>query len=92
MEVADRIGFELTLVGPVAFVLWQARDAVPLQAAVQLSARQVWDRRLSCAPTRILNHPPLTRLTEEQARRLLGSIGSKKTKMRNGTADPGIAT
>src|SRR6201984_3619720 len=43
VEVADRIGFELALVGLVAFDLRKAGDAVPLQAAMQRRARQVGD-------------------------------------------------
>ena len=35
VEVADRVGFELALVGLVAFDLRQTGDAVALQAAVQ---------------------------------------------------------
>src|ERR1700680_4042045 len=46
MEVADRIGLYLVLVGCVAVALRQARDTVALQAAVQRRARQVRDRRL----------------------------------------------
>src|SRR5580700_8189838 len=46
MEVTDRIGLELALVGLVALDLWQAGDTVALQAAVQRRAGQVGDRRL----------------------------------------------
>jgi hypothetical protein len=35
VEVADRVGLELALVRRVAFDLWQAGDAVALQAAMQ---------------------------------------------------------
>jgi len=35
VEVADRIGLELLLVGLVALHLWQPRNAMTLQAAVQ---------------------------------------------------------
>src|SRR5208283_4055617 len=46
VEVADRIGLELLLVGPVALHLWQPRNAMTLQAAVQRRAGQVRDCRL----------------------------------------------
>ncbi len=46
MEVADRVALELPLRGLVTFDIWQAADAVALQAAVQGRARQVRDRRL----------------------------------------------
>ena len=46
MEVAERVGLELALVGFVALDAGQSGDAVPLQAAMQGRTRQVWQRRL----------------------------------------------
>src|SRR4051794_37452295 len=46
VEVADRIRLEPLLGGLVALGLGQARDAMPLQAAMQTGARQVRDRGL----------------------------------------------
>src|SRR4051795_7010546 len=46
VEVADRVRLEPLLGGLVALGLGQARDAMPLQAAMQTGARQVRDRGL----------------------------------------------
>src|SRR6266849_5760155 len=46
VEVTDRVGLELALVGLVAVDLRQAVNTVALQAAVQRRAGQVGDRRL----------------------------------------------
>jgi hypothetical protein len=46
VKVADRIGFELFLGGPVAFGIRQFGNVVPLQTAVQRRARQVRNGRL----------------------------------------------
>ena len=46
MEIANRISFELLPLGVVALHIWQSRNAMPLQTALQGRACQVWDRRL----------------------------------------------
>jgi hypothetical protein len=46
VEVADRVGGEALLGGLVTIGLGQAADAMPLQAAMQAGAGQVWDARL----------------------------------------------
>ena len=46
MEEADGIAFELLSLGLVPFDIWQARDAVPLQAPMQRRPGQVRDRGL----------------------------------------------
>ena len=46
MEIADRIGLELSLGRGFPFNLGQPRDSMALQAAVQRRARQVRDGRL----------------------------------------------
>jgi hypothetical protein len=46
VEVADRVGLELALYALAVLDVRKPRDAVPLQAAVQGRASQVWDRRL----------------------------------------------
>jgi hypothetical protein len=48
---ADRGALELLPLGLVAFDIWQARDAVPLQAPVQSRPYQVRDRGLESIET-----------------------------------------
>ena len=46
VEVADRVGLELALYALPVLDVWEPRDAMSLQAAVQGRASQVRDRRL----------------------------------------------
>jgi hypothetical protein len=46
VKIADWIGFEFASRGLVAFDLWQSRDAMSLQAAVQSRPGQVRDGEL----------------------------------------------